>query len=74
MRVRMQCEEMGPDLCRLEIIDVLEAPEAAERHRILATPALLRLQPLPVVQLIGDMSDLDRLKRVLEAPASSRVM
>lgn len=42
-----------------EIVDVLERPDLAERDRIFATPALVRLSPLPVRKLIGDLSDRD---------------
>ncbi len=42
---------------RLEIIDVLENPEAAEQEKILATPTLIKLLPPPMQRLIGDLSD-----------------
>ena len=41
----------------IEVIDVLERPDLAEADRVFATPALLRLSPLPVRKLIGDLSD-----------------
>ena len=41
----------------LDIIDVLEEPELAEQFRILATPTLLKVSPLPVRRIIGDLSD-----------------
>ncbi len=41
----------------LEVIDVLEHPEAAEAGRIVATPTLVRLTPEPVRRLVGDLSD-----------------
>jgi len=41
----------------LIIVDVLEDPEVAEQFRILATPTLIKLSPLPVRRIIGDLSD-----------------
>ncbi|HOP06454.1 MAG TPA: circadian clock KaiB family protein [candidate division Zixibacteria bacterium] len=40
----------------LEIIDVLEMPEEAERSRILATPTVIKELPLPGRRIIGDLS------------------
>ncbi len=40
-----------------EIVDVLERPDLAEEDGIFATPTLVRLMPLPVRKLIGDLSD-----------------
>lgn len=41
----------------LTVNDVLENPELAEEHRILATPTLVKEQPLPARRIIGDFSD-----------------
>jgi len=40
-----------------EIIDVLQDPEAAEMARVLATPTLIREEPLPIRVLVGDLSN-----------------
>jgi circadian clock protein KaiB len=40
----------------LVVIDVLVAPELAERAKILATPTLLRRKPTPEVRIIGDLT------------------
>lgn len=45
-----------PDQFSLAVIDVNEQPEQAEKHRILATPTLIRELPPPVRRLIGDLS------------------
>lgn len=41
---------------RVEVIDVLEDPPAAERHKVLATPTVIKELPPPVRRVIGDMS------------------
>lgn len=56
-------------MAELEVIDVLEHPEAAERDKILATPTLLRRFPLPARKIIGDLSDLERALGALEVYA-----
>lgn len=45
----------------LEIIDVLENPERADREKVIATPTLIKELPLPLRKLIGDMSDRSRV-------------
>ena len=51
--------EMLADDYDIEVVDVLERPDLAEADRVFATPTLLRLSPLPVRKLIGDLSNRD---------------
>jgi circadian clock protein KaiB len=41
----------------LRLIDVQQHPELAEAAHIFATPATIRVAPLPVYRVIGDLSD-----------------
>lgn len=41
----------------LSVIDVLENPQVAEDELILATPTLVKLNPLPARMIIGDLSN-----------------
>lgn len=41
----------------LKVIDVLKSPQLAEEDKILATPTLSKILPLPVRKIIGDLSD-----------------
>ena len=43
--------------CSLEVIDVINNPELAEKAKILATPTLVKVAPEPVRKIIGDLSD-----------------
>jgi circadian clock protein KaiB len=52
--------ELGDD-ASVEVIDLRERPEIAERERILATPLLVRLEPPPVRRVAGDLSDPQRV-------------
>jgi len=45
----------------LKIIDVLKNPQLAEHDKILATPMLSRVLPLPIRRIIGDLSDKDKV-------------
>jgi circadian clock protein KaiB len=53
------------DICDIEVIDVLEKPEIAEENKIIATPTLVRLFPLPTRRIIGDLSDREKVFRGL---------
>ena len=46
---------------RMEIVDVLEQPTAAEQHRILATPVVVKDLPPPLRRVVGDLSDRERV-------------
>ena len=45
----------------LRIIDVLKNPQLAEDEKILATPMLSRVLPLPIKRIIGDLSERDKV-------------
>jgi len=45
----------------LRIIDVLKDPHLAETEKILATPMISRVLPLPIKRLIGDLSDKEKV-------------
>jgi circadian clock protein KaiB len=47
---------LSNDHCRLEIIDALQAPQRALADGVLVTPTLIRLAPLPVLHIMGDLS------------------
>jgi len=46
---------------RIEVIDVLDEPAAAEDARIIATPTLVKALPPPLRRIIGDLSDRERV-------------
>lgn len=45
----------------LKVIDVLKNPQLAEEDKILATPTLSKVLPLPVRKIIGDLSDREKV-------------
>jgi circadian clock protein KaiB len=66
------CKEDLKGEYQLEIIDVLEHPEAAESDRIIATPTLIKQLPPPLRRVIGDLSDRDKVLLGLEVWQSDR--
>lgn len=55
------CEEELAGQYEVEVIDVLEHPDAAEQDKILATPTLVKQLPPPVRRIIGDLSVKDKV-------------
>jgi circadian clock protein KaiB len=58
---RLRSEHLGDD-DTVEIVDLNERPDVAEAEGILATPLLVRLAPEPVRRIVGDLSDVDRVR------------
>ena len=56
----------------LEIIDIYRSPQLAEADQVVAAPTLLKLRPLPVRRIIGDLSDKARVLRGLGLPDGDR--
>lgn len=47
--------------CTVEVIDLVENPQLAEEAQIFALPTLVRLSPLPLRKIIGDLSDTEKV-------------
>jgi circadian clock protein KaiB len=60
------CDKYIKDKYELEIIDVYQQPLVAKNEQIIALPLLIKLHPLPVRRLIGNMSDTDKVLRGLD--------
>jgi circadian clock protein KaiB len=60
------CEQELRGRYKLDIIDVLQHPQAAEDDRVLATPTLIKQLPLPLRRVIGDLSDREKVLFGLE--------
>jgi len=66
--LRALCESRLPGGYELEVLDATEQPGLAEQERILATPTVVRLAPLPQQRVIGDLSDHQRAAYALGLP------
>jgi len=57
----------------LQVVDIIDEPDLAERDRIVAVPTLVKRLPAPQRQLVGDLADRDRLRAGLDlAPPASQ--
>jgi circadian clock protein KaiB len=63
--IRTFCEKFLKGRYSLEVVDVYQQPDLADEQRILATPTLVRLSPLPFRRLVGNLSDPERLSVAL---------
>jgi circadian clock protein KaiB len=54
--------------CDIRVIDVLDEPEQAELDHIIATPTLIKTEPLPARRVIGDLSDIEKVILLLGLP------
>ncbi len=55
------CEEHLSGRYSIEVIDLLENPRLARGEQIIAIPTLVRKLPPPVKQIIGDLTDTERV-------------
>jgi circadian clock protein KaiB len=55
--LRVICETYLKDNYTLEIIDVHQVPEIAQKEQIIALPTLIKRGPAPERRLVGDLSD-----------------
>jgi len=55
------CNEYLAGRYHLEIIDLLENPQLAAVDQILAIPTLIRRLPPPILKIIGDLSNTERV-------------
>lgn len=46
-----------PQGATIEVVDVLEQPEAAEQHHIRVTPTLDKVLPMPTKRIVGELTD-----------------
>jgi circadian clock protein KaiB len=59
------CETRIPGQYKLEVVDVHQQPALAQQEQIIALPLLVKKFPLPERKLIGDLSDTEKVLRIL---------
>ena len=55
------CEEHLEGQYHIEVIDLKENPQLAREDQILALPTLVRKLPEPIMKIIGDLSNTERV-------------
>lgn len=63
--IKMICEEYLKDKYSLEVIDVSQQGMLAQNEQIIALPLLVKKFPLPERRVIGDLSDSEKVLRIL---------
>lgn len=60
--LKQLCEQHLPGRYHLEVIDLTHQPELGRLDQVVALPTLVRKLPQPVKRLIGDLSNLERVR------------
>lgn len=63
--IRALCDDRLKGIVDLEVIDIYQLPEMAREYQVIAAPTLLKLLPLPVRRVIGDLSNPEKLIQTL---------
>ena len=63
--IKQICETYLKDDYSLRIIDVYQQPQLAGEQDIIAAPTLIKLQPLPIRKLIGDLTETSKVLSIL---------
>ena len=66
--LRAFCHSKSIPESAIKIVDIMQAPEIAETHKILITPTLVKELPLPQEKIIGDLSNTEILALVFDLP------
>jgi len=61
LNIKRILEQYAESRFDLEIIDIYKDPGMAEKQKIVFSPSLIRLSPLPKKTFIGDLSDTKKL-------------
>jgi circadian clock protein KaiB len=71
--VREICDTWLPGRYSLKVMDLHQDPALGAKHRVLATPTVVKDYPLPSRMVVGNMSDHLRILSELEIDASASV-
>jgi circadian clock protein KaiB len=58
--LRAICDEYLKGRHDLEVVDIYQQPVLAKGEQIIAAPTLIKMRPLPMRRIIGDMSNRER--------------
>lgn len=67
--VRQICDQLLSGRFDLEVIDVYTHPQETRDFQIVATPTLVKVAPLPLRRIVGDLSDRARVLNGLSLTA-----
>jgi circadian clock protein KaiB len=59
--LRRVCEQRLNGRYDLEVIDIYQHPDAAKEYQIVAAPTLVKMLPVPLRRIIGDLANEQRI-------------
>lgn len=65
------CQQHVQGHYQLEIVDILEQPLRALADGVIVTPSLIKQSPLPVTQVVGNLSDTGKVLLALGLPGKT---
>ena len=65
------CEEKLHGRYELKVIDLYQQPHLAKHDQMFALPTLIKIFPLPIRRIIGDMSNTERILAALDLQANT---
>jgi circadian clock protein KaiB len=65
-RLTKHCDDVFAGNYSLNLFDVKKDPGAAEKHRIIATPTLVRDYPFPQIRVTGNLTDIRKVMLTLK--------
>lgn len=69
--LKQLCEQYLDGKYHIEVVDLIENPQLAQRDQIFAIPTLVRKLPEPIRKIIGDLSNTERVLVGLELRSRS---
>lgn len=66
--LRRLCDTFLADKVDLEVVDIYQQPELAEQDQVVAVPTLVKLAPLPLRRIVGDLSNAKGVLHALGLP------
>lgn len=54
------CQRLNNDNYRIDVVDVLLSPERAWAEGVMVTPMVIKVSPMPRIQIIGNLSNADQ--------------
>jgi circadian clock protein KaiB len=66
------CQEYLKDGYKLEVVDILEHPRRAMAEGVLVTPSLAKLSPRPAANVVGNLSDKNKVVLALGLKGKAR--
>jgi len=66
------CEERIKGRYRIEVVDVLKDVSSAHKNKVLVTPTLILIKPLPKVTVLGNLNDTRQVLAALRLNGNER--